>query len=459
MNRNRAIIAGLTAALLTASPSFAQNGTAPRADARTAPAATAVETLDYVVRPGDTLIDLAVAYLNRPSDYRRVQRHNRVADPRRLPIGRTLAIPVSLLRADPDQARISSFRGAVTLSQGGRVAPPTQGQSVSEDAVLTTGANAFVRLALSDGSHVVVPSNSRVRLSRLRRYALNGAVDHAMTVEAGRAESQVTPRRRPGGFVVRTPVSVSAVRGTEFRVAFSDAADRSATEVIEGVVEVDSGDGLSETVAVADQGVSTSLTDTRLLPLLPAPALTQPDEVQSDAVVDFVLAPLDGAAAYRGRLATDAGMIDAFAEADSAPNTPRLSFGALADGAYFLRLSALSPEDLEGRATTYSFIRARNDVGGLTSSSETRDNRRFYRFRWDSEGEGEARFRFQLSREDAEGRAEGPPLVDQQGVAEQAFTLSDLPPGVYIWRVQGSRHRFGRLLQVWSEPQQLRIGR
>src|SRR5690606_26018162 len=101
-------------------------------------------------------------------------------------------------------------------------------------------------------------------------------------------------------------------------------------------------------VAVADQGVSTSLTDTRLLPLLPAPALALPDEVQSGPVVDFTLTPLDGAAGYRGRLATDAGMIDAFAEADSAPNTPRLSFGDLADGAYFLRLGALSPEGMEG---------------------------------------------------------------------------------------------------------------
>ncbi|MGH7020371.1 MAG: FecR domain-containing protein [Brevundimonas sp.] len=455
MNRNRMIIASLTAALLSASPSLAQTASANRS----APAATAVETLDYRVRPGDTLIDLATAYLNRPSDYRPVQRANRVADPRRLSIGRTLTIPVSLLRADPDQARIANFRGAVTLSQGGRATPPVEGQPVSEDAVLTTGANAFVRLALSDGSHVVVPSNSRVRLTRLRRYAINGAVDHAMAVEAGRVESRVTPRRRPGGFVVRTPVSVSAVRGTDFRVAFNDNADRSATEVIEGVVEVDSGNGLSEAVAVAEQGVSTGLTDTRLLPLLPAPALAQPDEVQSGPIVNFTLTPLNGAAAYRGRLATDAGMIDAFAETDSAPNQPDLTYPELADGAYFLRLSALSLEGLEGRATTYSFIRARNGVGGLASSSEARDNRRFYRFRWEAEGEGEARFRFQLSREDADGQAEGPPLVDQPGVVEQAFTLSDLPPGVYTWRVQGSRHRFGRLLQVWSEPQQLRIGR
>ena len=448
MNGHRAAVVGLTAALLAASPAMAQSRPTPP-----------VETVDYVVRPGDTLVDLAVAYLNRPADYRQVQRDNRVTNPRRMAVGRNLAFPVALLRADPDQARIAGFRGAVLLTQGGRAATPVQGQTVIEDAVLTTGANAFVRLALSDGSHVVVPSNSRVRLSRLRRYALNGAVDHALTVEAGRAESRVTPRRRPGGFVVRTPVSVSAVRGTDFRVSFNDDADRSATEVIEGVVEVDSGDGLSEALALADQGVSSGAADTRLLPLLPAPALNDPDAVQSGPVVDFALTPLDGASIYRGRLATDAGMIDAFAEADSAPGAARLTYPELADGAYFLRLSALSGEGLEGRSTTYSFIRARNGVGGLAVGSEARDKRRFYRFRWEAEGEGEARFRFQLSREGADGQPEGPPLIDQPGVSEEAFTLSDLPPGVYTWRVQGSRHRFGRLLQVWSEPQQLRIGR
>ncbi|MET4685010.1 FecR domain-containing protein [Brevundimonas faecalis] len=452
MNRNRAIIAGLAAALLSTTPAFAQ----------TRPAAASVpETLDYVVQPGDTLIDLATAYLNQPTDYRRVQRDNRVADPRRLAIGRHLAIPISLLRADPDQARIEGFRGAVTLTQGGRTAPPQQGQTVSEDAVVSTGANAFLRLALSDGSHVVVPSNSRVRLSRLRRYALNGAVDHAVTVEAGRAESRVTPRRRPGGFVVRTPVSVSAVRGTEFRVSFDDDADRSATEVTEGVVAV--GAGVKETLAVKDQGVSASAGVLRLAPLLPAPALTRPDAVLSERQAVFDIVPLEGAARYRGRLATDAGMIDAFAETDSAlqgaGGDPRLNYGDLADGAYFVRLSALSGDGMEGRATTYSFIRARNGVGGLVGTSEALGQRRLYRFRWEAEGEGAAEFRFQLWREGEDGQADGPPLVDQPGVVEQAFTLTDLPPGVYSWRVQGSRHRFGRLLQAWSEPQQLRIGR
>ncbi|MEN5230134.1 FecR domain-containing protein [Brevundimonas naejangsanensis] len=434
------------AVLLSAAPAAAQSTVSSRQ----------AETLDYVVRPGDTLIDLASAYMNRPLDYRRVQRENRVANPRRLSIGRTLALPVDLLRADPDEARIAGFRGAVSLNQDGVSGPPTSGQIVRESAVLSTGANAFVRLALSDGSHVVVPSNSRVRVSRLRRYAINGAVDHALTVETGRAESRVTPRTRPGGFAIRTPVSVSAVRGTDFRVSFDEASERSATEVLEGAVAVASGE--NEALAAADQGVSAAAGAVRLLPLLPAPALARPDAPQTQPQVVFEVQPLPGAERYRGRIAQDAGMIESFAEADSAPGGP-LVFGDMEEGAYFLRLTALSPEGLEGKPTTYSFIRARNGVGGLASAMDQRDRRRFYRFRWEAEGVGEASFRFQLWREAEDGGVEGPLLIDQPGLTDEAFTLSDLPPGVYSWRVQSARHRFGRLLEAWSEPQQLHIGR
>jgi hypothetical protein len=35
----------------------------------------------YVVKPGDTLIGLGRAYLNRPGDYRAVQKANRVPSP------------------------------------------------------------------------------------------------------------------------------------------------------------------------------------------------------------------------------------------------------------------------------------------------------------------------------------------------------------------------------------------
>ena len=70
------------AAMLAAGSAVAQTSAAPP-PARTA---ASVETLDYVVQRGDTLIDLATAYMHRPLDYRRVQRENRVANPRHLAI-------------------------------------------------------------------------------------------------------------------------------------------------------------------------------------------------------------------------------------------------------------------------------------------------------------------------------------------------------------------------------------
>lgn len=436
-------MAGVMAVLLAAPPALAQ----PRQAARD-------DSLAYTVQSGDTLSGLG-AYLNRHADYRLIQRDNRVADPRRMAVGRVLLIPVRLLRADPDQARVAGFRGAATLTRNGTQGPIATGQGVSEGDVLTTGANAFIRLALSDGSHVTVPSNSRIRLLRLRRYALNGAVDHGFAVQAGRIESTVTPRRRPGGFVIETPVSVSAVRGTEFRVAFDATTERASTGVIEGVVNVRSGDGAASVAAEASEGVSVTRGAVRLADLLPAPELIDPDQVHSAPDVRMQLAHLADARTYRGRLALDAGMIEAFAEVDSSSGADVLVFPELADGAYFVRLTALAEDGLEGRPATYAFIRARNGIGGLAADLASGDRRRPFRFRWSAEGEGQAVFRFQLSREDDEGA----PLIDQPGLTEEAFTVTDLPAGVYTWRVQSSRHRFGRLLQAWSEPQQLRIGR
>lgn len=439
----KGVAAWLGAALLLATPAAAQ-------------ATRGGETIRYVVQPGDTLFDLGARYLLRTADYRRVQSLNRVANPRRMPAGRVLNIPVGLLKTTPDAATVANFRGAATLTRQGRSTALTAGQVLPEGSIIATGANAFVRVALSDGSHVVIPSNSRVQLVRLRRVLLNGAVDHEMAVQSGRAESRVTPRRAPGGFVVRTPVSVSAVRGTDFRVSFDDATNRSTTEVVEGNVRVQPDGGTGEIVVAEAEGAVTSAGESRRVDLLPAPRLEDPDRIQMDGGTTFDIAALGGADRYRGRLATDAGIVDAFDETLGASGERRLSFSGLADGLYFLRLSALSDEGVEGLSTVYSFIQARNGIGGLDAALIASLRERRYLFRWEPVGEGDAVFRFQLWNEG--GRPETP-LVDLTDLTETEVSLTGLPAGVYQWRVQGVRQRFGRTLEVWSEPRQLHIGR
>jgi hypothetical protein len=148
-------------------------------------------------------------------------------------------------------------------------------------------------------------------------------------------------------------------------------------------------------------------------------------------------------------------MIDAFAETESGSVDTPLVFTDVPDGAYFLRLTALSADGLEGLDTVYSFVRARNEVGGFGALGQGDGSDTGYLFRWEAEGGGDAAFRFQLREEGAQT----PPLVDETGLETPEITVTGLPSGIYAWRVRATRTFQGQTVETWSEPQQLRIGR
>ncbi len=416
--------------------------------------------LQYLVKRGDTLIDLARDYLRTRGDYRQLQRDNAIANPRRIPVGRTLDIDPTLLRTRSDPARLESFRGDVRILRASQSVPLQQGTTLLEGDVVATGAGAFARLSFSDGSHTVIPSNSRVRLDRLRRFVINDAADHRLVIDQGRAQSRVTTRPRPGTFRVTTPTAISAVRGTDFRVAYDERSGISSTGVLDGRVAVassgnDSGylfePGLGAITRQGQDGVVA-------VTLLSAPVMDDASTLQTGKSLRFQTTAPVGTAIVRGWIGAEAGMLDPVSEIE-APAGQALTLTDLAEGQWFLRLSAVSPEGVEGRARTFNFIRALNTVEGLEQSMDVLDQVRTYRFAWRAEGEGEATFRFQLSRSDDEGHPQGQPLFDTPGLTESRFTLTDLPAGTYSWRVEGTRYRFGHRLTVWSQPEILTISR
>lgn len=449
LRSRRASISAAALVTLWCQPALAQTAAAP------SPLAEAPIT--YVVRAGDTLFDLAREYLNRPSDYRQLQRQNNVANPRRMATGRDLAIPVSLLRTRADPARLESYRGQVQLQRTGQNLPLSAGMSLMEGDILSTGANTFIRVVMSDGSFAVVPSNSRVMLERLRRYDINDQPDYRLKLLQGRIENSVTPRQRPGAYRVITPAAVSAVRGTQFRVAYMDDTGLSATGVLEGTVlnVADTGQAAMDITAGEGAFASLNVEGLREVTLLNAPAMTDPGAPQTGPVVAFNVPLPNTARAVRARIGSDAGMTDPVSEADSANG--HLLFDTLADGRWFVRVSAVSNEGMEGRARTYDFIRARNGVEALNLLQARENGMRLYRFGWRGVGEGQAHFRFQLWRVDAQGEQTGGLMVDQPDISDSNFTLTNLPPGDYAWRVEGVRHRFGVRLAVWSDPELLTI--
>jgi len=318
-------------------------------DGGSAHAQSAEKTISYTVRRGDTLISLATKYLLRKEDYLTVQKLNGIHDPYHVPTGSTLIVPESLLRIEPSFGEISSFRGDVAVDGS----PAEQRMQIRQGMRIETSANAFVTVQFADGSAISLPSQSRVRVDRLRRIPLTDSVDRVFRLQEGRARSTVTPIRNPASnFQVTTPLSVSAVRGTDFRVGFDPVANRSLTEVVGGTVGV-APDEDKDAVAVP-HGYGVVGTPDGIQPptkLLPGPDLASLARSDDDAVL-VTAKPVEGAAKYRTQLASDLRFRDIIA--DMVTEKPEATFPGLGSVPFFVRLTAIADTGLEGLPATYA---------------------------------------------------------------------------------------------------------
>lgn len=407
--------------------------------------------VSYAMRSGDNLYNFAERYFTRIDRYRALQRLNRIVDPYSVPVGRVIRVPRADLRYEPVSARILASRGGVMLGRDGRNSPAAAGAVLREGDRLTTGANAFVSLRLEDHSVITLPSQSRIRVARLRRVLLTQSIERQFALESGQVRAVATPARsREDQFRVSTPVAVSAVRGTEFRVHYDEGAARAATEVLDGRVAM--GRDTNETIVQAGFGAFTTTSGvSQAFELLSQPTLLQAGRAQAGEAVTFQIAPLAGATnGYRVEIARDAAFLDV--EAETYVREPQATFAGIDDGSYFVRISGLDANGLEGRSNTYSFVRRLNSVSGSMGAGRSGRHRE-YLFRWLTEGEGPAQLRFQLVRD----APDGPVVVDQVGLTADQLTVVDLPPGSYYWRVATVRFGDGPVNVNWSNFEQFTI--
>jgi len=190
---------------------------------------------------GDTLIGIAQHHLAKASNWRVLARVNHVNNPRRIPIGTRLCLPVDLLKATPQPGVVLDLTGEVTRQ------PPASGpQAVSQgDAIppgtrLRTGPNGYVTVQLPDGSILKIQSDADVRLEQSQAYESTGIFSTIWEVLRGRVESLVTPvKDGEPRHQIKTPQATLGVRGTTFRVATDGA--RTLGETLSGRVAVHSG--------------------------------------------------------------------------------------------------------------------------------------------------------------------------------------------------------------------------
>lgn len=255
-----------------------------------------------------------------------------------------------LCRVQPLPAVVQHLTGeAWKLDTKGKATPLLEGMTVDEQEGVKTSASAFVSLLLGDGSRVVLPSDSQVRLRLEKKLSIPQVV-----LEQGQAEAYVIKRASDHDrFQIVTPVGVLGVRGTHFRVR--NDAERSLVEVLNGQVAVNR-DRTSEIKVAARQGLLfRKLGDLNPVELLAAPKLIGQDGQKGDAPVwSLYLRPLPGAQRYRAQVATDKAFMNIKQENFS--SMPKMSFTGLKASFYHVRLSAYDEHGLEGETGVYDIF-------------------------------------------------------------------------------------------------------
>ncbi len=342
MSRCRALsLLALLSGLLLAIPSHSQ------------PAGALGENFIYRVRQGDTLINIAATYTRNQANWSPLQSLNQVATPERLPIGLELRIPLSMIPERAADARVVHVSGQANLD--GQALKP--GANVAEGSKVVTAPNGFVTLELADGSKLTLPADGAVELTRLRQFEGTDLTDSVIHVERGSVESSVAPGGQGvGRFEVRTPVAVTGVRGTRFRVQSGNLGVHS--EVLEGSVRLQPhapSAAPAQPVAVAKGygaaiGADGSVAGVR--PLLAAPQLGAPVRAGGGGWTS-AFPPVPGAQAYVVRVARDADGTQPVSSTRFP--SPDIRFSAPGPGTFYVSVRAIDELGLGGQDATATF--------------------------------------------------------------------------------------------------------
>ena len=150
---------------------FLPAATAQAADAAgasasgSAAAAASEPSFTHISVAGDTLIGLGRRYLADPAQWPQLQRLNQVANPRRIPVGTALQIPLRLMVTEPMPAQLLAATGDVRDAEG---RPLVAGQALPQGSRLSTG-DGQATVQLVDGTVLRLRPSSALQVDTSQR--------------------------------------------------------------------------------------------------------------------------------------------------------------------------------------------------------------------------------------------------------------------------------------------------
>ena len=352
----------------TAGTSAAQAAMPASAPAAASPAASGPtpvrgSSVAHAVKPGETLGTVCKQFQIAPSQCTQIAYFNKL-DGNQLPApGGTIYVPLNLLPAKPQQARLIQTAGNVQVNgQNARA-----GMRFDENTRIAAEADSSAVVELADGSRVTVLPSSVADIVNSRSYTAPDESSSGKIMQwigskirliQGAIESSVkkqntTDARANKPVEVETVTSLIGVRGTQFRVAAADKfVPHDRAEVLEGSVSNINTWKHSEIILQAGQGavVDPNQAQMQATTLLPKPEVHAPGKVLRRPGAIWSFKPVQGAKAYRIMASGDAHFESI--QYSEKTSVPQADLSRLPNGIWHLRARAIDAHGLEGYDAT-----------------------------------------------------------------------------------------------------------
>lgn len=305
----------------------------------------------YTVVKGDNLWDLSAKHLDSELRFEQVRRLNNIEFPKRMQPGTRLRIPMKWIRSNPVPARIGAIQGKVALDRAGgfREAQVAAGTTIGLGDVLKAGADSSVAVVFADGSVITLHSAGEMRFDHLSAHGETGMVDSRLHLIDGRLDTRVKPAVGPGSrFEIQTPSAISAVRGTQYRVAVTAEARSSNIEVLRGKVQVTGARKPRLVRAGFGTQVAVGKPPTPPRKLLPAPKIDPVPERIRQLSWPLSWKVISKAKSYRAEISADTTFDVVVWE--KLVNHPPVPLPDLPDGHYQVRIRGIDQHGLEGKS-------------------------------------------------------------------------------------------------------------
>lgn len=409
----------------------------------------------YVTKQGDTLSSIAKRFTDKEGNWKKINDLNNIDNERGISVGTAIRIPISMLPEVAVDAKVVAFAGEATVET-----LPTNAQYINvgtlahEGMTIVTSKNGFATLQLPDSTRISIPSNSQVKINKLRMVKYANSPRTELKLLAGRVESRVASLKNNNGrFEVHSPLAIAGVRGTHFRVEVD--GPKMASGVLEGNVMV--GEPASPPKVSLPPGKG-NVVDTNgvgaAVDLLAPPELVSGFDLQEHRTAEFEAIANKKAKFYRAQIAVDGNAENIIKEAVF--NSPQIKFPNLADGVYYLRVTAIDQNGLEGMPSVNEFIL--NAVPEPPTGMQINQNASApVTFNWNAPHDAIG-YHLQV----ASDRQFKNIIVNEPDLKLHQYSTDKLTGGSYFWRVatitgKSESEAGDQNLGPFSDPQEVKL--